>query len=102
MAFSVQFAADCTSAPAPRTVLHAATASTPPININLNTLRTMVSSLFNLPDHGGRDLACPAYRWVSAVPAVHGIFSAVGSRLDVFAGTADSVARGDRQSAADQ
>jgi hypothetical protein len=45
MAFSVQLAADWTSSPAPRTVLHAAIASAPPINSNVVTLRTMVELL---------------------------------------------------------
>jgi hypothetical protein len=45
IAFSVQFAAEETSAPAPRTVLHAAIASAPPITSNVITLRTMVELL---------------------------------------------------------
>jgi hypothetical protein len=42
MAFSVQLAADWTSSPAPRTVLHAAIANTPAIKKSDVTLRTMV------------------------------------------------------------
>src|SRR3982751_3655203 len=48
MAFSVQLAADCTSCPAPRTVLQAAIIRPPPISTTVMTLRNILSLL--LPD----------------------------------------------------
>src|SRR4030095_9625948 len=101
MTFSVQLSADCTSAPAPRTVLHAEIASALPIRNNAVTLRTMVYSLFSgatmasgirLVQHGAG----------SAIAAVNSVFSAVGSRLNILTGAADRVARGNCQRATDQ
>jgi len=61
MAFSVQLAAEFTSAAAPRTVLQPATTSAAVVSVMAISLRTMVVPSFWLRnDHGFASVVCPA------------------------------------------
>jgi hypothetical protein len=98
--FSVHVATEFTSAAAPRTVLHAAIVSAPPIRTAVTSFRTMIAPLFCLWNDHGRCYGLLSSDLTMAV--VHRVLGAVRDRIDVFRGAADGVARGKHQRRADK
>jgi hypothetical protein len=98
--FSVQVATEFTSAAAPRTVLHAAIVSAPPIRTAVTSFRTMIAPLFCLWNDHGRCYGLLSSDLTMAV--VHRVLGAVRDRIDVSRGAADRVASCQDQSGTDQ
>src|SRR6476659_7115479 len=101
MAFSVQVAAELTSAAAPRTVLHAAIVSAPPMKSAVRSLRVMISPpLSTRNDHDG---SCGFLSSALTVaPSAHRVFGAVRDRVHVPGSAADGIARRKSQGGSDQ